>query len=154
MERIINKLIDDAVANVDTYINSGSTWLIFTDDKRWVIELTKDGTLWYNYNFFNGLFGYASMDVIENQHHITKWVENNVINKKKPVKNGVKHTEYGYWEDGDSTVEYTIQNGVKETSFVAYGLGTTVEDIIQNDVKHTEKSLQIDSSCVIEDIIK
>jgi len=154
MERIINKLIDDAVANVDTYINSGSTWLIFTDDKRWVIELTKDGTLWYNYNFFNGLFGYASMDVIENQHHITKWVENNVINKKKPVKNGVKHTEYGYWEDGDSTVEYTIQNGVKETSFVAYGLGTTVEDIIQNGVKHTEKSLQINGSCVIEDVIK
>ena len=154
MERIINKLIDDAVANVDTYINSGSTWLIFTDDKRWVIELTKDGTLWYNYNFFNGLFGYASMDVIENQHHITKWVENNVINKKKPVKNGVKHTEYGYWEDGDSTVEYTIQNGVKETSFVAYGLGTTVEDIIQNGVKHTEKSLQINGSCVIEDVIR
>ena len=154
MERIINKLIDDAVANVDTYINSGSTWLIFTDDKRWVIELTKDGTLWYNYNFFNGLFGYASMDVIENQHHITKWVENNVINKKKPVKNGVKHTEYGYWEDGDSTVEYTIQNGVKETSFVTYGLGTTVEDIIQNGVKHTEKSLQINGSCVIEDVIK
>jgi len=176
MERIINKLIDDAVANVDTYINSGSTWLIFTDDKRWVIELTKDGTLWYNYNFFNNLFTYTSMDVIENQHYITKWVENNVINKKKPVKNGVKetkenwseskyqveetiqngvkHTEYGYWEDGDSTVEYTIQNGVKETSFVAYGLGTTVEDIIQNGVKHTEKSLQIDGSCVIEDVIK
>ena len=154
MERIINKLIDDAVANVDTYINSGSTWLIFTDDKRWVIELTKDGTLWYNYNFFNGLFTYTSMDVIENQHYITKWVENNVINKKKPVKNGVKHTEYGYWEDGDSTVEYTIQNGVKETSFVAYGLGTTVEDIIQNGVKHTEKSLQINGSCVIEDVIK
>ena len=154
MERIINKLIDDAVANVDTYINSGSTWLIFTDDKRWVIELTKDGTLWYNYNFFNSLFAYTSMDVIDNQHYITKWVENNVINKKKPVKNGVKHTEYGYWEDGDSTVEYTIQNGVKETSFVAYGLGTTVEDIIQNGVKHTEKSLQINGSCVIEDVIK
>jgi hypothetical protein len=320
MEKIVNRLIDDAVQKVDTYTNNGSTWLIFTDDKRWVIELTKDGTLWYNYNFFNSLFAYASMDVIENQHYITKWVENNVINKKKPVKNevkeascseipsislvdhtiqnGVKNTlkisnhrmrhddrmrhdvedtihngviaahhqqhsildkvkdtiqngvkdtlpmssvvftpvEYAiqngiketkeapYYpnevvdtiiQDGVKNtisfegilnwdVEDTIENGVKETSFVAYGLGTTVEDTIQNGVKntftrrrgmlrwvedtiqngvkntysdkipheydwtdqfdvkevietgvkHTEKSLQIDGSCVIEDVIK
>ena len=87
MEKIVNTLIDEAVQKVDTYTNNGSTWLIFTDDKRWVIELTKDGTLWYNYNFFNSLFAYASMDVIENQHYITKWVENNVIN-------GVKHLRH------------------------------------------------------------
>jgi hypothetical protein len=154
MERIINKLIDDAVTNVDTYINSGSTWLIFTDDKRWVIELTKDGTLWYNYNFFNGLFGYASMDVIENQHHITKWVENNVINKKKPVKNGVKHTEYGYWEDGDSTVEYTIQNGVKDTKPNERLWQAYVEDTIQNGVKNTEYGDWEDGDDRLDDIIK
>jgi hypothetical protein len=29
-----------------------------------------------------------------------------------------------------------------------------IEYIIQNGVKHTEKSLQIDGSCVIEDVIK
>jgi predicted peroxiredoxin len=29
-----------------------------------------------------------------------------------------------------------------------------IDDIIQNGVKHTEKSLQIDGSCVIEDVIK
>ena len=43
MEKIVNTLIDEAVQKVDTYTNNGSTWLIFTDDKRWVIELTKDG---------------------------------------------------------------------------------------------------------------
>ena len=64
MKKIINLLIDEAVQNADTYTNNGSTWLIFTDDKRWVIELTKEGTLWYNYNFFKSLFAYTSMDVV------------------------------------------------------------------------------------------
>ena len=182
MEKIVNTLIDEAVQKVDTYTNNGSTWLIFTDDKRWVIELTKDGTLWYNYNFFNGLFAYASMDVIENQHYITKWVENNVINKKKPVKNEVKETEL-HKGDRPLSINDTIQNGVKYTSWhEPLLLGTKVEDTIQNGVKntysdkmpheydwtdqfdvkevidtgvkHTEKSLQIDGSCVIEDVIK
>jgi hypothetical protein len=58
MEKIVNRLICDAVEGVDKYISNGSIWFIFTDDKKWVIELTKDGTLWYNYNFFKGLFAY------------------------------------------------------------------------------------------------
>ena len=134
MEKIVNTLIDEAVQKVDTYTNNGSTWLIFTDDKRWVIELTKDGTLWYNYNFFNSLFAYTSMDVIENQHYITKWVENNVINKKKPVKNEVKDTnadEFPFL----ALVDDTIQNGVKDTSFVNPYFNQNVEDTIQNGVK-------------------
>jgi hypothetical protein len=94
MKKIINLLIDEAVQNADTYTNNGSTWLIFTDDKRWVIELTKEGTLWYNYNFFKSLFAYTSMDVVENQNYITNWVEDNIINKKKPVQNGVKSTTH------------------------------------------------------------
>ena len=52
MEKIVNRLINDAVVGVDKYTNNGSTWLIFTETKQWVIELTKEGTLWYNYNYF------------------------------------------------------------------------------------------------------
>jgi hypothetical protein len=33
-------------------------------------------------------------------------------------------------------------------------LSHLINDIIQNGVKHTEKSLQIDGSCVIEDVLK
>jgi hypothetical protein len=130
MEKIVNTLIDEAVQKVDTYTNNGSTWLIFTDDKRWVIELTKDGTLWYNYNFFNNLFTYTSMDVIENQHYITKWVENNVIN-------GVKHT-MSYESMMQSPIDHTIENGVKE---INKGVGipsSKVDDTIEKGVKETE----------------
>ena len=222
MEKIINRLVDEAVVNVDKYVNNGSTWLIFTESKQWVIELTKDGTLWYNYNFFKNLFAYMSMDVVENQKYITKWVEDNIINVVKntssasypgyeciedTIQNGVKHTdwsecyrpvavddtthngvketnvsptftEYGDWLDGDerlddiiengvkrtqnnpfsmiTNVENTIQNGVKETNpvDVMKFFDNKMEDTIQNGVKHTEKSLQIDGSCVIEDTIQ
>lgn len=105
MEKVINRMINDAVEGVDTYKTKDSTWIIFTESKKWVIELTKDGTLWYNYNFFNDLMMYLSMDVVENQHYITKWVEDNVINKVKYT------TETSYHRQ--DLVEDTIQNGVK-----------------------------------------
>ena len=195
---MVKELIDFNCKGVDTYNHNGSTWLIFTDNKKWVIELTKEKTLWYNYYFFTGVFKYLSLDVVENQHYITKWVEDTVINGVKSIKgeyykeiqkveytiqNGVKSTS---WDPTGkkSLVEDTIQNGVKHTSnrrlvvskdiedTIQNGVKKTysdkipheydwskqfteeIDDIIQNGVKHTEKSLQIDGSCVIEDVIK
>ena len=176
LQKLIDKVIDKAVVGCDTYKHNGSTWLLFTDDKKWVIELTKEGTLWYNYYFFKKLFKVIALDVVENQHYITKWVEDTVIN-------GVKSIKGEYYKEIQK-VEYTIQNGVKSTSWDPTGKKSLVEDtiqngvkktysdkipheydwskqfteeiddIIQNGVKHTEKSLQIDGSCVIEDVIK
>jgi len=82
MEKIIHKLINEFTEGVDTYTHNESTWLIFTETKQWVIELTENKTLWYNYNFFKSVFAYASLDCVQNQHLITKWVEDNIINKK------------------------------------------------------------------------
>jgi predicted peroxiredoxin len=265
LQKLIDKVIDKAVVGCDTYKHNGSTWLLFTNDKKWVIELTKEGTLWYNYYFFQKLFKVIALDVVENQHYITKWVEDTVINGVKSTRklqfvspsrvedtigNGVKHTidtthhKNKYVEDtiqngvketkGEyykeiQKVEYTIQYGVKETKLgapdnrdyfiedaiqngvkhtsnrrlvvskdiddtiqngvkrtlqkninrigqvedtIQNGVKKTysdkipheydwsnqfteeIDDIIQNGVKHTEKSLQIDGSCVIEDVIK
>ena len=56
MEKIINTLINSSIQGVDTYSHNGSTWLIFTESKQWVIELTESKTLWYNFNFFKNLF--------------------------------------------------------------------------------------------------
>ena len=137
MEKIMQSLINNWIRGVDTYTHNGSTWLIFTDSKRWVIELTEDKTLWYNYNFFKQIFCLTSLDVVENQQYITKWVEDNVMYKVKDtsqslprkcssvediIQNGVKetkisptHTEYGDWLDGDERLDEIIKNGVKET---------------------------------------
>lgn len=68
MEKIIHKLINEFIEGIDTYTHNDSTWLIFTETKEWVIELTGNKTLWYNYNFFKELFSLTSMDVVDNQH--------------------------------------------------------------------------------------
>ena len=218
---MVKELIDFNCEGVDTYNHNGSTWLIFTDNKKWVIELTKEKTLWYNYYFFTGVFKYLSLDVVENQHYITKWVEDTVINGVKStqatpfetrkgvedtLQNGVKSIKGEYYKEIQKVeytiqygvkethsgcdllinekIEHTIQNGVKSTQATPFETRKGVEDtiingvkktysdkipheydwtgqfieeiegIIQNGVKHTEKSLQIDGSCVIEDVIK
>jgi predicted peroxiredoxin len=57
------------------------------------------------------------------------------------IDNGVEHTEYGDWEDGDERLDDIIQNGVKYTSWhEPILLGTKVEDTIQNGVKKTKRS--------------
>lgn len=130
MENIILKFIGQNIKGVDTYQHNGSTWLIFTDEKKWVIELTKDGTLWYNYNFFNSIFSFFSLDVIENQHYITKWVEDT-------IQNGLRHTARLH-QRLVKEVEDTIQNGVKNTHFSIFSNRHSVENTIQNGLKNTK----------------
>ena len=53
LEKLVFKMFDQMIEGADKYTTKqGSTWLIFTEDKRWVVEFTKDKTLWFNYNLF------------------------------------------------------------------------------------------------------
>jgi hypothetical protein len=105
VKKILFKLIDKEVEGADLYEHEGSLWLIFTDNKEWVIKLNKKGVLWYNYYFFNSIFKYLSLDVIENQHYIAEWVEDT-------LQNGVTYTMRFAAYEG-AYVEDTIQNGTK-----------------------------------------
>ena len=125
---IIDKMIGNETKGVDHYNHNGSTWLIFTDEKKWVIEFTKEGTLWYNYNFFQNCFKLMSLDVVENQHYITKWVEDTIIN-------GVRNTDSWVGKPFVS-VEYTIQNGVKEIELHKGVRPFAIRDVIKNGVKN------------------
>ena len=129
MEKIINLLINNWTKGVDTYTHNGSTWLIFSESKQWVIELTESKTLWYNYNFFKELFSLTSMDVVDNQHYITKWVEDNLINVPKCTE-PVEHTRNAMTKD-------TIKYGVKDTILEKNITEGEVDDIIQDGVKET-----------------
>ena len=132
LKKILFATIDYHTKGVDTYYNGGSMWLIFTDRKKWVIELTKDGTLWYNHYFFNNCFKYLSLDAIENQHYITEWVED-------IIQNGVRSTlKYRY--PTPKTLESIIQNGVKDTGRRGLPPPPLVESIIQNGVINTNWS--------------
>ena len=133
IEIIVKKLINIYVKDADVYVNKGSVWLIFTEEKKWVIELDKTGTLWYNYYFFSKIFKLISMNVADNEHYITRWVEDTIQNGVKDTRNG---TTFGV-----PRVEDTIQNGVKDTKNKFMIKSILVEDAIQNGVKHTLLSL-------------
>ena len=125
----IFRFFNNKTKNAEFYKNHGSVWLIFTKEKRWVFELTKEGTLWYNYYLFNDVFKYFSLDVVKNQDYITKWVEN-------IIQNGVKNTVVGV-APSMLMFEDTIQNGVKDTFDTEFMPKVMVEDTIQNGVIYT-----------------
>jgi hypothetical protein len=189
-KKVLFHLINTKTKGVDIYHHDGSMWLIFTNEKRWVIELTKKGTLWYNFDFFQNCFKYLSLDVVENQHYITEWVEdtiqNGVINtwrrrftrhclvedtiqngvrkiEGEPhdyphtvaniIKNGVKHTEYGDWEDGDERFDDIIKNGVKETKQEEHHRLREVVQTVKNGIKETRLEQNITEG-EIDDIIQ
>ena len=167
MEKVIHKLINEFTEGVDTYTHNGSTWLIFTESKQWVIELTDSKTLWYNYNFFKSVFSYTSMDVVENQSYITQWVEDNIINGVKDtileinitegeiddiIQDGVK-TTYAYPDTSKVGINDTIQNGVKLTQFNDNENKSWVEGVIKGGVKETLNTEYMLTS-MIEDTIQ
>ena len=146
MKNTLLKLIDSRTKGVDTYHNNGSMWLIFTDEKKWVIELTKEGTLWYNYYFFQDCLKYVSLDVVENQHYITEWVENF-------IQNGVKRTELGGKDRKIDDIKDIVENGIKETKSVHIHNGESIDSVIQDGIKET-KRLKDESRPQIGNIIK
>ena len=145
-KEILYKLINFKTQQVDFYTHKNSVWLILTEEKKWVIELTKEGTLWYNYYFFENCFRPLGLEVTKNEHYITEWVENIIQNGQKHTHDpnnrvmdgfdGVKHTDA--CQIGTSTsIEDAIQNGVKDIRWGTNQRKNPIEDTIQNGVKET-----------------
>jgi hypothetical protein len=156
LEKLIFGIFDDASQGVDRYNHNGSLWLIFTNEMTWVVEYTKDQTLWYNYNLFKDGMELIGLDCVKNKDLIKKWFESRFLGIPKvedscepffnqdqyvedTIQNGVKHT----FEDqlaGHHLVEDAIQNGVKHTTPDASTIVYAVEDTAQNGAKQTELS--------------
>ena len=126
MKKIIYGLINNAIESADVYHYKESLWIIFTDKVEWVLELDKNGKLWYNYYFFENLYKYISMDVIENQHYITEWVEDSILNGVKDIRTIPFPLT--------STIEDTIQNGVIGARDKKVYYKYSIRDAIQNGV--------------------
>ena len=132
LRKLIYGMFDDMIEGADKYVTKSSIWLIFTEEKRWVIEFTNTKTLWFNYNLFHSELKLLSMDCVDSKDIIKEWFESRFLEKDIEHVTDTSNVPY-------SIVENTIQNGVKHTST---GLGETqfiVEDTIQNGVKHTYK---------------
>jgi len=135
MQKIINELINNSLKGVDTYRWHDSTWLIFSEEFRWVIELTDEGTLWFNYKFFDKVLRYASLSPTEGSKYITGWAEGYFFRKNDGwkvfdsdaihrenkavtiVNRGVKKTEGRGKNHGDEFEWHTravVDNGIKD----------------------------------------
>ena len=148
LEKLLFGIFDEAIQGVDRYNHNGSMWLIFTDDKKWVVEYTKEQTLWYNYYLFKQEMEIIGLDCVENCDIIKKWFESRFLNKKR-VKDTKQLPLTLTWE-----VEDTIQNGVKHTQGVQRLPSHEVEDTIQNGVKYCEDGDWLDGDERFEDIIQ
>ena len=169
LEKLIFGIFDDASQGVDRYNHNGSLWLIFTNEMTWVVEYTKDQTLWYNYNLFKDGMELIGLDCVKNKDLIKKWFESRFLGIPKvedscepffnqdqyvedTIQNGVKHTLLTLTSSANP-VEDTIQNGVKHTGMVAQYQLQQVEDTIQNGVKHTFED-QLAGHHLVEDAIQ
>ena len=170
LEKLVFGIFDQMTEGADKYVTEqGSTWLIFTEDKRWVIEFTKDKTLWFNFNIFQGELDLIGKDCTEERDLIKNWFESRFLNKPKvdetldnaanmihniedAIENGVKDTLRTFYLN-DRVIEDTIQNGVKDTLFGVDPDEGRVEDTIQNGLKDTVLA-KTDRLVGIEDTIE
>ena len=156
LEKLLFGMFDDAIQGVDRYNHNGSMWLIFTDEMKWVVEYTKEQTLWYNYHLFKQEMDIIGLDCVENCDIIKKWFESRFLNinpVEDTIQNGVKDTQFRQIPMNYS-IEDTIQNGVKETHERSQHHEFWVKDTIQNGVKHCEDGDWLDGDERFEDIIQ
>jgi hypothetical protein len=176
MQKIVNELINSSIRRVDVYRWKDATWLIFTDETRWVVELTDEGTLWYNYKFFKDIFKYVSITVgTEMDGHIIQWAndffykdcahrsaayprDKDRTKTSNVIENGIKDTQGRGKNHGDEFEWHTravIDNGVKEilNSTMLEPKPEFIEDVIYQGVKEINDSSSIHRKMRAENLV-
>jgi len=135
MKKIIDELINSSIGGVDVYRYKNATWLIFTDETRWVVELTDEGTLWYNYKFFNNVFRYVSMTVgKEMEEYVIQWA-NDFFYKD------CAHRSIAYPRDkGRNETPKVVKNGIKETKGCDLEIKWHTHEVMNDGVKEVYDS--------------
>ena len=133
MQKIVNELISSSIRGVDVYRWKDATWLIFTDETRWVVELTDEGTLWYNYKFFKDVFKYVSITVgTEMDGYIIQWA-NDFFYKDCAHRSAAYPRDKGRYE-----TPKVLENGIKNVSSTR-ALGVDyIENVVEGGIKETQ----------------
>ena len=118
-------MFDDASQGVDKYNHNGSLWAIFTNQMKWVVEFTKDQTLWYNYGFFDNEMKLIGLNSIENKFLIQKWFESRFLGIPKVEDSCVP------FFNQDQYVENAIQNSVNKTKPKVGDTGSIINKVIE-----------------------
>jgi hypothetical protein len=149
MEKIIEELINHSIKGVDVYRWRGATWLIFTDETRWVVELTDEGTLWYNYRFFNEVFRYVSMDLgQQTEKYIIGWANDFFY------KDCAHRTILYPCDKARNETPNVLENGIKQVSKSSRTLGEDyIEKVVEGGVKEVNQSDSIHRQMRAENVM-
>jgi hypothetical protein len=175
MQKIVNKLITSSIKGVDVYRWKNATWLIFTDETRWVVEMTDEGTLWYNYKFFKDIFKYVSITVgTEMDGYIIQWaneyffkvstlrsIANNPEKDRsyteKVLENGIQQVVKSSRTLGEDIIGKVVEGGIKETQGRGKNHGDEFEwhtrSVIDNGVKEINDSSSIHRKMRAENLV-
>jgi hypothetical protein len=145
MKKIIDELINNSIKGVDVYRYNNATWLIFTDDNKWIVELTDEGTLWYNYRFFNDMMRYVSMDPKEYEGYITGWANDYFFKSVKEIgdSNSIRVQNRGQnltWRIVKDVKPNVVFHGINDECMSYVPCGGNITDIwriIEEGVKNT-----------------
>ena len=167
MKKIIDKLISHSIVGADVYRYKDATWLILTDEKRWVVELTDEGTLWYNYNFFNNILRYVSLECGgESKDYIIGWANDYFFKDIKKARMGIPRVvntvinegvkNIGMGVPGERAADIVINEGVKEVRGDEEENKSKVIFVMDKGVKEIKANMLIDPYVVnvIENGIK
>jgi hypothetical protein len=175
MQKIVNKLINSSISRVDVYRWKDATWLIFTDETRWVVELTDEGTLWYNYKFFKDVFKYVSINVgTEMDGYIIQWAndffykdcahrsaayprDKDRTKTSKVLENGIQEVVKSSRTLGEDIIGKVVEGGIKETQGRGKNHGDEFEwhtrAVIDNGVKEINDSSSIHRKMRAENLV-
>jgi hypothetical protein len=175
MQKIVNKLITSSIKGVDVYRWKNATWLIFTDETRWVVEMTDEGTLWYNYKFFKDIFKYVSITVgTEMDGYIIQWAneyffkvstlrsiandpEKDRSYTEKVLENGIQQVVKSSRTLGEDIIGKVVEGGIKETQGRGKNHGDEFEwhtrSVIDNGVKEINDSSSIHRKMRAENLV-
>lgn len=170
MKKIIDELINSSISGADVYRYKNATWLIFTDEGKWVVELTDDGTLWYNYKFFNDIFKYVSMTVgKEMEEYVIQWAndyfykdcahrsityprDTNRNEIPKIIKNGIKEVYDSSSTHRQMRAQNLIPRIVKDVKEIKPSRLTSISGVNYNDVLCKANTIEI--GWIVRDGIK
>lgn len=147
VEEIVFRLIDKMIVNCASYSHQDSFWLIFTEEKKWIIEFTDSKILWFNYHFFNDIFTWVGLEEKKTEY-IQKWFESRFLNHPK-----VNDIDWLY-ENGNPEFEDVIEYGVRSTGGINCEITRySTKDVIQNGVKLTQTHNGV-NKFMLEEIIQ
>ena len=131
LAKLIFEEFENSIKGTDIYNHEGSMWLIFTEERKWVVEFTNQKTLWYNYKHFTDILVLFGMEVSDGAEYIKKWYEDKFI--FNVGKNSERYIN-------ESLVDNIIDKGVKQTELSKRDFFP--KDVLQNSVKKVDDSIK------------